>query len=114
MIARKRLFAKGILTALALCPQLSAANGFTSADVLQWEQSAQDSMFQTSIGMLAVVASQMDDKAQLAECIDDWYFADPSAKPARNGAIREAMEKFPDYHPQIILFAVVEKECGKF
>ncbi|MFW8594713.1 hypothetical protein [Cribrihabitans neustonicus] len=114
MIARKRLFAKGILIALVLCPQLSAANGFTSADVLEWEQSAQDSYFNTSVGMVAVVGTQTNFPENIVECLNAWYWPNGSVNADSNASIREAMERFPTLHPQAIVLAVIERECGSF
>ncbi len=71
-------------------------------------------MFQTSVGMMAIVATQLENHAQLAECIDQWYFASDAVTQARNGEIREVMQRYGDYHPQAMIMAVVEKACGEF
>lgn len=109
---KRRSVAAGI--ALALCGGVSVAQAdtFTSAKFLAWPADSQVSYFRTSIGMVGVIASQMS--RNIAPCIDAWYFADPAVQTQRNEAIRALMRKYPDYHPQAVILALVQKECGKF
>ncbi|MDX8347373.1 hypothetical protein SLH49_05175 [Cognatiyoonia sp. IB215446] len=90
------------------------AQEFTSADVLAWEEGAQDSYFQTSVMMIAIVATQTGEHGHIAECIDDWFGGGDGSQPERSARIREVMEGLPDYHPQALILAVIEKECGEF
>lgn len=114
MITIKRLFTKGILAALAFYPQVLSAGGFTSADVLNWDKEAQDSYFQTSVTMIAIVATQTGEHDAIAKCIDGWYGGGDASQPQRSARIRSVMEGLPNYHPQALILAVIEKECGDF
>lgn len=95
-------------------PQLAAAQGFTSATVLEWSEANQDAMFQTSVTMIGVVAAQMNAHKDIARCIDGWYLKEGAVDPERNEEIRETLSRFPEIHPQAVILAVVEKACGKF
>jgi hypothetical protein len=114
MVIRKYLIAKLIFSVLALCPQLSAAEEFQSAQVLEWSRESQNSLFQSSVTMIGIVASQRDDTSHIARCIDGWYWDGDRADSEQNDSIRDAMRRFPDYHPQAVILAVVEKACGNF
>ena len=114
MIASKALATKAILAAALICPQLAAADGFTGADLLKCQETQQNSFFQSNVTMIGFVAVHTGKHEQLAHCIDGWYWKDGRADPEKNAAIRGAMERFPNYHPQMVILAVVEKACGKF
>ncbi|NOR63886.1 MAG: hypothetical protein GQ535_15540 [Rhodobacteraceae bacterium] len=114
MINIKRLFTKGILATLALYPQVSAAGGFTGSELLEWSVEAQDSYFQTSIGMVAVVGTQTNFPNDIVECLNQWYWPNGVLDPNKNLEIRDAITRFPTLHPQAIVLAVIERECGSF
>lgn len=114
MINIKRLFTKGILATLAFCPQVSTAGGFTGSELLEWSVAEQDSYFQTSIGMVAVVGTQTNFPKDIVECLNQWYWPNGALDPNRNSEIREALTRFPKAHPQAIVLAVIERECGSF
>lgn len=114
MITLKSLITKVILLVSLTFAQHSYADSFTSADVLKWTEPEQASMFQTSVGMMMVAASQVTARADFVECLDDWYYKTDAVKASRNEAILDAMGRFPEHHPQIIILAVIEKQCGKF
>jgi len=61
--------------------------------------------------MAGVVASRNDQTK--SRCIDDWYFGEGADRTANNESIRDAMRRFPDYHPTTVVLAVIEKRCGK-
>lgn len=112
MIMYRYYLAKLLFAASLFYPQLSSANGFTSADVLQWSHRSQEAMFQTSVTMIGIVATQTGNHGHIARCIDQWTANGTEA--ARNDRIRDAMRRFPQHHPQAIILALVEKECGAF
>lgn len=87
---------------------------FTSKDVLAWSGTAQDSFFQTSVTMIAIVATQTGQHDHIAQCIDTWYGGGPESQPQRSARLREVMENLPNHHPQAVILAVIEKECGEF
>lgn len=95
-------------------PQISLADGFTGADVLNWTEQQQNNYFQTSVTMIGIVATQVEGREQIAECIDGWYWKGEAADPANNAFIRDAISRYPDLYPQAVILAVVEKNCGKF
>ncbi len=114
MITRKSLFAKAIALSLLAFPQISMAQEFTSADVLEWNEESQNSLFLTSVGMIGIVATQTKRHGQIVECLNEWYWIDGEVDAERNDEIRKFMQLFPEIHPQAIILAVIEKECGSF
>ena len=116
MIARFRTATKAAALLLSSFPQLAAAaegEGFTGADVLAWSEAQQDSYFQTSVGMAAIVAARTGQHEDVATCLNSWY-GDTSSQPERNGYIRKKLAEYPSYHPQGIILAVIEEACGDF
>ncbi|MEM9099047.1 MAG: hypothetical protein AAGC79_11040 [Pseudomonadota bacterium] len=105
---------KAFLLALLTYPQTLSANGFTSAEVLGWQPKSQETLFQDSISMIAIVAGQTGDHGHIAKCIGDWYAEGAAGTTERNTQIRDAMWRFPDSHPQAVILAVVQKRCGSF
>ncbi|QEW21482.1 hypothetical protein LA6_003693 [Marinibacterium anthonyi] len=114
MITPKTLIANAVLMLAASFPQLVSAEGFTSADVLAWSENEQNNYFQINIRMIAIVAAQMERNGSIAECIDQWHGGGEASLPARVAQIRKGMEALPDYHPQAVILAVIQKECGNF
>ncbi|MEE4538269.1 MAG: hypothetical protein V2J51_07240 [Erythrobacter sp.] len=114
MITCNALARNAFLTLLLTCPQVSAGQGFTAADVLKWTEDQQDSYFQTSVTMIGIVATQVEGREHIAECIDSWHGGGNQSQPARSAEIREGMEALPEHHPQAVILAVVQKECGAF
>lgn len=114
MITQLKWIPKAFLLALLTYPQVSSANGFTSAEVLDWKAASQENLFQDSISMIAIVAGQTGDHGHIAQCIGDWYAEGAAGTAERNAQIRDAMRRFPDSHPQAVILAVVQKRCGSF
>ena len=114
MITLRALPSNAFLAFYAIHPQNALADGFTSADVLGWSAESQDSYFQTSVTMIAIVATQTGRHDEIAACIDGWYGGGDASQPQRSARIRSVMEGLPDYHPQAVILAVIEKECGDF
>ncbi|NVK17762.1 MAG: hypothetical protein HWE30_03615 [Methylocystaceae bacterium] len=112
MFAFKRgLFAIGLAGLLAVYPHISEAGGFTSADLLKWKISSQNSYFHTSVSMAGVIASQ--NRREAAQCIDEWYAANEASRDKRNSFIRVTLQKNPTYNPQAVIFAIIRKQCGR-
>lgn len=95
-----------------LYPQEARAEEFTSADFLKWSDASQNSYIHNSVGMSGVIAFQS--RKDISRCIDRWYFADSVVQKQRNAQIKEVMRRNPSYHPQGVLLAVIQKECGEF
>lgn len=100
-----------VAVAIGVYPQLSVAETFKSSDVLAWPKESQDSYMRTSLAMLGIIASQITNN--VAECVDDWYFKDRSTQRQRHETILSVMRRHPDYHPQAVILAVIQKRCGK-
>lgn len=83
---------------------------FTAADVLSWDQESQNWYFTVNASMAGALASQNDSPA--ASCIDEWYF-DAADRATRNDEFRSAMRRFEEYHPTLVVIAVIEKACGE-
>lgn len=92
----------------------ASADGFTGADVLEWDEEHQKGYFQTSVTMIGIVATQVDGREHIANCIDAWHGGPVEGAEMRAARIREVMQGIPEYHPQTVILAVIEKECGKF
>lgn len=114
MISKRRFFGKTIAAVILLYPQISSADTFTAANVLGWKHEQQDNYFRTSVRMVAIVAAQMERNGHIAECIDDWHGGGAQSQAARSKQIRAVMNRLPEHHPQALILAVVQKECGKF
>lgn len=105
-----RTLAIGLAVSAVVAAAAHAEEKFTSADVLRWEQSQQAGYFETSTMMAAIVASKNDSPA--AGCIDAWYFAQPAAQTEIVAEFRHLLTKYPDYHPGLVVSAMIERECG--
>lgn len=95
-------------------PQISLADNFTSATVLEWDRTSQNALFQNSVTMIGIVATQTGQHGEIAECINEWYWEDGEVSPARNEQLRDTLALYPEHHPQVIVLAVVQKACGSF
>lgn len=105
-----RALAVSTFLAMAVsCPQVSAAEAFTSKEFLLMSEQSQSGYFQATIGMAALIASK-NNKPQ-ADCMERWYF---KGTDAAERTIRDAMQRYPGYHPLGIISALLEKQCGSF
>ena len=97
---------------MAAYPQKLVAEGFTGEEFLTWSDAAQDSYFQTSITMAAIMAS----KTYLAsgDCLGDWYLSAEADRGQRHTDLREAIERNATYHPSAVIYLVLEEACGPF
>ncbi len=114
MITPKSLLLNAFVAALAFHPQLCAADGFTSADVLEWGEESQRNFFQNSVTMIGIVATQVEGREGIANCIDSWFGGPIVGAEQRAARIQDVMRALPDHHPQAVILAVIEKECGNF
>ena len=102
--------AAGVLLALGLVAAPAAqAEGFTGADLLEWNRENQRFYFETSITMAGAVASQ--NSLEQARCIDRWHLGE---EEKRHSAILNAIRTYPSYHPQATILAVLQNACGSF
>jgi len=113
MITRKLFIAKAFVLALASFPQFSDAQTFTGETVLTWSEESQNSLFQTSIVMANIVATQTGSHDHMVECINEWYGTE-ALQAQRHDHIRSVIEDYPEHHPQAIILAVIERACGQF
>lgn len=117
MVTRFRLLTKAMALVALGFPQVVAGQengGFTGADVLKWTEAQQSNYFQTSVTMIGIVATQVEGREHIANCIDGWYGGGEQALPKRAARIRQVMEAMPQYHPQATILAVIAQECGEF
>lgn len=82
--------------------------------MLEWSEHEQESYFQSSVMMIAIVATQTGEHTHIAECIDGWMGGGDQSVPKRAERIRNVMETIPQYHPQAVILAVIEEACGDF
>ena len=96
------------LLLLSIHPQISVAKDeFTSSQFLNWNRSSQESFVNTSLLMALHVVAQSD-KAY-AKCLTEWFNAE---KKQRFSTILETIERNQRHNPQLVMLAVVERECG--
>ena len=89
--------------------QDTAAPSDQMSEFFSWSEEAQRAHVGNSILMIAVVASQT--APEIAGCIDGWY---GDSKEQRQSEAIEVMRELPQYTPEALILAVVEKACGKF
>lgn len=87
----------------------ASADSFKGADFLQLSEGSQHNYVLSSSMMAGVIASH--NLPSQAKCIDAWV--DKQGKRAFK-PVTIAMKKFTDYHPTTVIFAVLQKACGKF
>ncbi|WP_299587635.1 hypothetical protein [uncultured Tateyamaria sp.] len=104
--------ATGLMMAVAICPQKSAADAFTGTEFLTWQTDAQESYFQTSVTMAAIIATETH-KAS-SDCLADWYLSSNADRQARHFTLRGAIERNATYHPSAVIFLVLKQVCGPF
>lgn len=114
MIRYRTLLANIIVALIAIYPHHTLSEEFTSAHVLNWSDEQQDGYFQASVTMIGIVATQVKGREHIADCIDGWFGGGDASQPKRSARIRDVMKGLPDYHPQAVILAVIEKECGEF
>lgn len=107
-----RRFLIGICFALLAGPAAAQDDSFTSADVLTWDREGQDALFASSLVMAGIAARQTQVLADRMTCINDLNAGD--ARQQTNDSLRGLLERFPDLHPQAVIMAFIERECGSF
>ena len=100
------------MAAFLLAAQPVQASKFTGEQFLKWSKGSQTSFIETSITMVAIVATQ--GRQDIAACIDGWYPLEESQKQLRHEEILTTIRRYPDNHPQGIILAVLQKHCGSF
>lgn len=90
-------------------PQISVAETFKGSEFLTWKPDNRRFYIETSVNMAGVIAAQGN--KMHSKCIDTWR-----AQQGKGGyrEVLSAMRKFPTYHPQGIIFALLRKACGAF
>ncbi len=101
-----------MVASLAICPQVSYAEGFTGNKFLTWPKASQDSYLRTSLTMASMILAQTN--GETGACIDDWYFGDQETIERRNAELREEIQTFSEYHPSAVVAAMLQRECGDF
>ncbi len=101
-----------VLTVAVALPHEGAAAGFKSQDVLAWSETNQSWYFEVSVTMAASIAAQ-NTKGQ-SKCVYNWYFQNGKRIATRENAVRDAMARYPDYHPQAVILSLLQKACGSF
>ncbi|MCA8883368.1 MAG: hypothetical protein KDA50_06430 [Rhodobacteraceae bacterium] len=97
------------VTGLAICPQVSLAEGFTGKDFSAWPVESQDSFIQTSVTMAGVVLTQL--QPEKSTCIDKWYIGE-GRRAERDAYIRETIIAYSNFHPSGTLLAILVEACG--
>ncbi|MEP5730203.1 MAG: hypothetical protein ABJL67_12640 [Sulfitobacter sp.] len=104
ILAAGVMVSAGAASAAEPSEQMEAFFGFTPAQ--------QHSIVRNAIIMTGVIASQAEPK--IATCLDDWYSDSSEQMRDRESEIIGTMHDLPEYVPEAIILAVIEKACGKF
>ena len=96
-----------IVVAALLTALPAKAETFKSADFLKWAPGSQRSYFATSVTMASAIVRV--NSTQQSTCINTWYGRNREKVEQRFIAV---MRQYPDYHPQSVILAVIEKQCG--
>ncbi len=102
----------GMATQATFYPQESLAESFSGKEFLGWTQAAQDSYFQTSITMAAIIATKT--RQASGDCLADWYLSAKADRSGRNEELRTAISRNDAYHPSSVIFLILEGACGPF
>ncbi|MEM6888142.1 MAG: hypothetical protein AAF636_08390 [Pseudomonadota bacterium] len=86
---------------------------FTSSDVLAWSAEGQRSFYLNSFGMAGIVAMQTGVHETHVACIND-LLAENSETYLPVAEISSVLESYPDLHPQAVVMAIINRECGSF
>jgi len=101
-----------VLVLLGCYPQSATAEGFTGEQFLKWPDESKHSMIDTSVIMTAIIATR--NRQDISRCIDDWYSGDKAIQRKQRNKIIKTIRENPSYHPQGVVLAVLEKQCGSF
>ncbi|MEO1243779.1 MAG: hypothetical protein AAFX54_17865 [Pseudomonadota bacterium] len=114
MIAQKLALIVGGAVLVAAMPLggCARAEGFTGEEFLKWERASQDSLIQISITMTGIVATQ--GRKDISRCIDDWYSDNENLQTQRHEEILQTIRENPEFHPQGVVLAVIQQQCGSF
>jgi hypothetical protein len=99
-----------LIVGLAAYPQIAMAEGFTGEQFLKWERASQDSLIQISITMTGIVSGRKD--KVISQCIDRWYVSSVDIRRKRHDFILRTISENPTFHPQGVILAVLEEQCG--
>ena len=95
-----------------VCPQETAAEGFTGKDFLGWSTESQNSYIQTAVVMATIVISRSN--TTTSHCLDKWYGLSQPIADERNSFIRNKIARNSEYHPSAVIMVVLEDACGSF
>ncbi|MDJ0685152.1 MAG: hypothetical protein QNJ84_10650 [Alphaproteobacteria bacterium] len=96
------------LLLLPIYPQISKADGqFTGADFIKWSGKDQRSFVNNSIVMAIYLISQSD--RSVSECVTRWFGAE---RTLGFDNVRSMIERNTSRNPQIVILAMMERECG--
>ena len=101
-------FAAGVM----FHPQVSSADGFDGASLMEWSEASQVAYLQNSIVMTMTVSSRLNEVH--ASCISDWFFEGDRFRDGRLEELRTTISRYADYHPGGVIVAMIERECGEF
>lgn len=83
---------------------------FTGEEFLTWDRVNQDSFIEVSVTMAGIVSGRA--RKDISRCIDEWYSLEDETRRMRNDFILKIISENPTYHPQGVILAVLEEQCG--
>ncbi|WP_193169972.1 hypothetical protein [Nisaea nitritireducens] len=106
----RKYLASAIAAALvmAVYPQISQAETFTSREFLTWKSESRVAFIGNSVSMVAVVATQFD--KEQARCINAWHAGQHNEGYPE---LLRLLRQYADYHPQGVILSLLQKRCGK-
>jgi hypothetical protein len=106
------MLAKTAAVALAICPQKSAAEGFTGKEFLTRSTADQRAFVSTQMVMASTISARI--KPDHSACIGEVFFDNLGLSDRGFDTVMQRVREFQSYHPSSVMVIVVEQECGPF
>lgn len=104
--------AKTAAVAIAICPQVSAAEGFTGKEFLTWSSVQQRSYLDAQIVMASSIVTRT--KQNMANCMADEFYGASGLTDEGFKKLVDTISEYDTYHPSSVLVVVIENVCGAF
>ncbi len=101
-----------MVASLAICPQVSYAEGFTGEVFLKRSTDDQRADVSTQLVMASSIAARI--KPEVSECIGRVFFDELGMSESGFDTVIARVGEFSEFHPSSVLVIVIENECGSF
>ncbi len=101
-----------MVASLAICPQVSLAEGFTGETFLTWKTDSQQNYVRISVATATFVATRTNPAT--ATCLDEWFAKDADVSAQRTNELLATISRNSEFHPAAVIVLALERECGSF